>query len=189
MFSALCVTARRLGFPPGLPVCLSVNIGAFGALQHAPEPCLSSVSAARASEPNRCFLIRGLGGVPLSKTPLGHSRAYFRRHVWNAAPDADTARQSGAAFLGRRLSGSLTRRLPCTLPGLSLSLCWAGSWPKCTRRVKTCRAAWTQTSTSSAAPRDCGVSSGGRGEEGAHRRVFSPDSSSFLSRPLRHGDV
>lgn len=131
----------------------------------------------------------GIGGVPLSKTPLGHSRAYFRRHVWNAAPDADTARQSGAAFLGRRLSGSLTRRLPCTLPGLSLSLCWAGSWPKCTRRVKTCRAAWTQTSTSSAAPRDCGVSSGGRGEEGAHRRVFSPDSSSFLSRPLRHGDV
>lgn len=55
-----------------LPVCLSVNIGAFGArpvgelrcerLQHAPEPCVSSVSAARASEPNRCFLIRGLGG-------------------------------------------------------------------------------------------------------------------------------
>lgn len=64
----------------------------------------------------------GIGGVPLSKTPLGHSRAYFRRHVWNAAPDADTARQSGAAFLGRRLSGSLTRRLPCTLPGRSLSL-------------------------------------------------------------------
>lgn len=105
VFSALCVTARRLGFPPVLPVCLSVNIGAFGArrLQHALLVLRVRGSGFRTEQ---VLFNSGVGGgVPLSKTPLGHSRAYFRRHVWNAAPDADTARQSGAAFLGHSDGG------------------------------------------------------------------------------------
>lgn len=124
VFSALCVTARRLGFPPGLPVCLSVNIGAFGALQHAPEPCLSSVSAARASEPNRCFLIRGLGGCLFLKR-LSVTVGLILGVMCGTLPLTRTRRGSQ----GQRSSDTRTEaeRLadppaPLHPPGLSLSL-------------------------------------------------------------------